>query len=322
MIAIRFGEALIATQAILNQNPSLEKAGVTQVEAALLVAWAAETHLGKRLSRPEVFLMSHEPFPQEAWEKLKAGAKSRKEGIPLQHIFGVQTFLHHEYRVSPDVLIPRPETELLVVEVIEYFRKRNKQPLLGLEVGLGSGVISIELLSEFSDLRMLASEVSPDAIEVAKENAEAILGKKIWGKERFEARLEILGVDEAHHVLEPFWLPGLVDDAAKKADFLVSNPPYLVPSDEIGHDVLHHEPHLALFSPAEDPIYFYRKIAEKAHECLSPSGVVFLEIATERSGKLQEAFEETGGWSVEIRPDLTGRDRILVAERVMPEQEG
>jgi release factor glutamine methyltransferase len=189
--------------------------------------------------------------------------------------------------VGPEVLIPRPETEALVALAISEL----SEPRLGLEVGVGSGAISIELLAKFPALRMVATELTEQAAACARANAAKILADP--------SRLEIRMAQQGQ-VLEP--LSGLA------ADFLISNPPYLAERSELDEEVLRHEPHTALFAPEGDPLYFYRKIAE------TKVPRTFLELPHERADAIRELLI-SHGWKAELHPDLTGRNRILRANR-------
>ena len=203
-------------------------------------------------------------------------------------------------KVTPEVLCPRPETELLVKKVQEAFASdRNEGPkkYLGLELGLGSGVISIELLSVLPGLKMIATEISQGAIDLAQKNAHKILNDQ---SKRLETRRALPG-----QVLEPF------EGLSKKADFFVSNPPYLSQhEDEIEQDVLQYEPEDALFEPHRN--YYYKEIADGLAPYLKVGAPVFLELSHLRSQEIAELFLEKN-WSVELFQDLNQRDRILVA---------
>lgn len=238
-------------------------------------------------------LYSRDEIPAGIAAEAERLARERAEGRLLQHVTGTQAFLDHDYAVDASVLIPRPETELLARAAIEQLR----EPRLGLEVGLGSGVLSIELLAAFPGLRMMASEISPEAAQVAARNAAAILGRAD------ASRLTTLAPRNALDVLEPF--PGA------EADFLISNPPYLLPG-EAQADVAAAEPALALWAPSGEPLHFYRAIARGASALLRENGFVFLELPPERAPAIAALFSD---WKVELRRDLNGRERILVARK-------
>jgi release factor glutamine methyltransferase len=231
----------------------------------------------------------------------------RAQGEPLQHILGQWSFYENEYEVSPAVLIPRPETETLVHEVLKLLPFGKK--LLGAEIGLGSGVISVELLHARPDLMMTATEASPDAVRIAQRNAAAILNSQ---GNRESHRLSVHLVDAAKAPcaeLQKALSSNLVD-------FLVSNPPYLdgrPDSSEVEDEVRQSEPHLALFAPEHDLNFFYRDIAASAHQLVQPDGFVAVEIPHERAPSIEALFREAG-YETRLELDLTGRPRVLIAK--------
>lgn len=294
-----FEEALKMTSQILERSPFMAARGGIESETEQLVigAYRKATGRGRTFSRDDLYVRVTEPFPREAGEQLMTWAQARSRGEPLQYLLGYQTFLHHEYEVNPSVLIPRPETEVLVFEVMQWFKRQVRQPEIGFEVGVGSGCISIELLKLFPGLRIFASEVSEKALETATRNAMKILGNL--------DRLDLRMAQKAEDVLEPF--PG-----DPLADFIVSNPPYLIDETEMDEDVRQYEPSLALLAPAGDPLYFYRKIVQDSAQYLKPKGMIFFECPHERIDEIAELFNSD--WSVDLIPDLNGRKRVLRAE--------
>jgi release factor glutamine methyltransferase len=301
-----FQEALQLARRILSRSPELVQKNLVDVEAELIVCAAYRSTTGKSLSRMDLFSRMQDAFPAAAGQRLIEWAILRSEGRLLQHLFGYQQFLDHEYEVGPEVLVPRPETELLVVTAIDELKK-TEPPRLGLEVGVGSGVISIELLCAFSGLRMLGSELMPEARECALRNARKV-AVEVPG---LSARFEVLQVAASTDVLEPFKL-AMGDE---KADFLISNPPYLSKVNEVEAEVALHEPHEALFAPQDDLLYFYRKIAESAASLLkNQNSPVFMEIPHERGPGLVELFDRFG-WATQLVMDLNHRSRVLVARK-------
>lgn len=301
-----FELALKMVREILSRNIELLKKGVIDTESEQILTYAYRMRTGKRLSRLDLFARSGDRLPLEAAETALVFATARSEGRLLQHLTGVQAFLDHEYDVGPDVLVPRPETELLVSLMTQDLKRHSLQPALGLEIGLGSGIIAIELLCAFQGLRVLATELTQEGRDRARQNARKILGPGPHGDER----LEILRVSHAREVCQAFEEPL----AGKRADFLVSNPPYLASPQEVEPEVLQYEPASALFAPADDPLFFYREIAQNAEKLLVPGGRVYLELASERSVVTAELFKEKG-WTTDLIADLAGRDRVLIASR-------
>jgi release factor glutamine methyltransferase len=282
----------------LNQGKRRAPEGVITAEAEQLL----EAALGKKVGRMELYSRARESFPEKAWGELSRMVAERASGRPLQHVTGRQTFLEHVYDVTPDVLIPRPETEALVRRATQELGD-GAPPSLGVEIGLGSGVISIELLAEFPGLEMIASEASPAASKVASRNAFRILGQA-------SSRLLCIPVSDATRVCEP--IAGAL--IGRRADFLISNPPYLAGETEVEVEVARHEPKLALYSSTGDPLHFYREIAGNAAALLTSSAPVFLEVPHERAKAIRDVFTSSG-WNATIFADLTGRERILVARR-------
>jgi release factor glutamine methyltransferase len=164
---------------------------------------------------------------------------------------------------------------------------------------LGSGAISIELLARFSCLTMHASEVSGAAIDMARKNADRILLDN-------SSRLYVHRSESPLAVWESF------DAAAPRADFVISNPPYLSEYDQIDHEVLLHEPKAALFPAGDDVLYFYREIAAGGALNIRAGGFAFVEVPHERAHDIERLFVRHG-WRVRLVNDLTGRPRVLVA---------
>jgi release factor glutamine methyltransferase len=295
-----FQEALRVSRQILSSNHDLVRKNLIDVEAELIVMGAYRISTGESLTRTEFFFRMKDRISATAAEKVLLISSQRAEGKLLQHLLGYSTFLNHEYQVNAHVLIPRPETEVLVTEATKILTSAPP-PILGLEVGLGSAIISIELLSVFATLRMQATELSEQATFVAELNARSILRSGAQ-------RLNILSAQSKEEVLEPFSREGV-----KNADFLISNPPYLDPKNtlEVDEEVRKHEPSMALFS--EDPLYFYKKIASDSVRFLRQNGYVFLEVAAERAEETRTFFQ-SDRWRTVLARDLNGKERILVAQ--------
>jgi release factor glutamine methyltransferase len=294
---------------ILGASAYMASRGSIESEAEQLVigAFRRATGRGRTFGRDDLYVRVMEAYPREAGEKLVVMANRRAGGEPLQYLLGYQYFLNHEYEVDPSVLIPRPETEILVYEVMQTFKRRIEQPTLGIEIGIGSGCISIELLKMFPSLHIIGSELSEAAMAIASKNAKRILG------DGFNSRFEILRTADRDQVFEPFAHPAVrLLPKNTRADFIVSNPPYLGAANEADADVSNYEPRDALFAPAGDPLYFYRRIVDGAEAYLKPHGVVFFECPHERIDAIAKLFSKD--WTVVIFADLTGRPRVIQAE--------
>jgi release factor glutamine methyltransferase len=252
------------------------------------------------------------PLTQEIVDDAMKMANERIKGIPLQHITGNQYFYEHDYTVNHHVLIPRPETEILISSAIEYINKKWKNsPFRFAELGLGSGVLSAEILFHFKAAIGLASEVSPQAIALARENLDRIVGVGNW-----ENRFSILEPGDTHVGFEIF-------EEYKPMDLIISNPPYVSVHDDIESEVLRHEPHTALFpmigaandGEKENPNYFYESFLHHYQKILKPDGIAFFEIPHERSQSIEHEFINAGFTRINIVNDLTGRPRVLIAQK-------
>ncbi|HMV08012.1 MAG TPA: peptide chain release factor N(5)-glutamine methyltransferase [Cyclobacteriaceae bacterium] len=209
---------------------------------------------------------------------------------PVQYILGKVDFLGREFAVNPSVLIPRPETELLIEAV---FKHVTPAPGKILDIGTGSGCIAITLSCELPQKQVYAFDISEAALKTAKGNAD-----KLNAQVTFQ-QADILNEEITLNDFE----------------FIVSNPPYVAVSekDTMNANVLNYEPHLALFVPDNDPLIFYKVIAEKGVRALRSGGRIIIEI-NERFGKeVKEVFTNAGLNDVRILKDLEGKDRIVSA---------
>ena len=219
--------------------------------------------------------------------------KHIKEDVPLSHLVGFEYFYDRKYKVTKDVLSPRMETEELIYKVIEYVKASNKNKFKILDLCTGSGIIAITLkkeLSQFS-IDVVASDISEEAIKVAKENAQS------------------------HDATTKFIQSDIFNNIADKFDIIVSNPPYIDRKDEVTmqDNVLKYDPHLALFAE-EEGMYFYRKIIEQANDYLNENGVIFFEIGYDQKDKIIK-LADLNGYSAEVYKDINGRDRMAFLVR-------
>ena len=219
--------------------------------------------------------------------------KHIKEDVPLSHLVGFEYFYDRKFKVTKDVLSPRMETEELIYRVVEYVKSTKKNNLKILDLCTGSGIIAITLkkeLSQFS-IDVVASDISEEAIKVAKENAQS------------------------HDATIKFIQSDIFDNIADKFDIIVSNPPYIDRKDEVTmkDNVLKYDPHLALFAE-EEGMYFYRKIIEQANDYLNENGVIFFEIGYDQKDKIIK-LADLNGYSAEVYKDINGRDRMAFLVR-------
>lgn len=211
---------------------------------------------------------------------------------PIQYIKGTTDFYGLTFKVNEKVLIPRPETEELVGLVLSENKDRQ---LKILDIGTGSGCIAISISKNLPDAEVVAWDISPEALCIAKENNDN-QGAHV----RFE-RTDVLDFSPE----EPLF------------DVIVSNPPYVAESEkkEMERNVLDWEPALALFVTNEDPLLFYRKIAEIGLTLLLSGGKLYFEINQSFGAETGALLADLGYYEIQILKDLSGRDRIVKARR-------
>ena len=211
---------------------------------------------------------------------------------PLQHILGISDFYGYEFRVSSAVLIPRPETETLV-ELALGFLQPLPSPVV-FDLGTGSGCIAITLAKRCPGVKVIASDVSESALNMAKLNAET------------------LDAIEQVKFREADGLAALAE--GEQVDLIVSNPPY-IPSGDIDGlqpEVRHYDPHLAL-DGGEDGLQFHRLLAAEGQSRLKPGGKLMAEFGDGQESAIEGLFAQAAWASVEITKDMTGRCRIVIA---------
>jgi len=216
-----------------------------------------------------------------------------KTSKPIQYILGETDFYGRTFRVNPAVLIPRSETEELVKWVLGSVSIVNPHIL---DIGTGSGCIAISFKIELPEAEVFALDISADALALAQENAA--LHKA------------------AVRFIEKDVLLMKSTDLYSKFDVVVSNPPYiaLAEKDRMKANVLANEPHLALFVPNTNPLIFYERIASIATDLLNPNGFLFFEINERFGTEVVELLVKKGFKQVEMRQDLSGKDRMVKAQ--------
>jgi len=256
-----------------------------KTEAATLVGWVIEEKLGinrlKMLTESDYRLSESELLTVHFAFKRIAGHE------PVQYVLGKGWFYGRPFSVSPSVLIPRRETEELVawaLELSDYGRRI-------LDIGSGSGCIAITL--KRPDLSVVAIDISADALETGRRNAEM-----------HAAAVEFIQVDI-------FQLP--VGGPEGRFDLIVSNPPYVRESEKtlMQPDVLNHEPTLALFVPDDDPLRFYHRIGEYALPALNEGGILLFEINEAFGPATVELLNQLGFHDVVLRNDMQQRNRMV-----------
>jgi release factor glutamine methyltransferase len=216
------------------------------------------------LKRVDLYLNKDKILTQPENEKLNSYLQQRISGKPIQYVTGEVGFFGFEFKIDPRAMIPRPETEVLVSEIVEQFKKTKKEfdPLRIIDTGTGSGVIAITLAKELANSIIYATDISKDALELAKENAE---------RNDVEQRIEFVYGD--------LFKPLKEKNVENSIDCIVSNPPYVKDSElgKLDKEIRDFEPKVALLS-GEDGIGFHEKITEGAVAYLKSGGLLALEV--------------------------------------------
>jgi release factor glutamine methyltransferase len=253
----------------------------------------AELLLTHTLKRSRAWLMAHgdELLSDELFLSYAELLERRRRGEPIQYITGETEFYGLPFRVTPEVLIPRPETEHLVEKVIEL-AARFEQPRI-VDVGTGSGAIAVALAHEWLSAVITAIDLSSSALAIARENAK-----------RNEVDLRFLDGD----LLAPV--------AGECFEIVVSNPPYVPSGDRatLSVEVREYEPALALFA-GDDGLDVYRRLIPAAFDALVPGGFVALEIGYGQSPAMRELLASAGFEQIEFVPDLQNIPRVACARR-------
>lgn len=242
------------------------------------------------MSRLDIVMNSNTEISAEINNQFYIAFKRLKAFEPIQYIIGETEFFDLTFKVTPDVLIPRPETEGLVRWIIQDQAKPNLDVL---DLCTGSGCIAISLYKYLNNASVSALDVSTGALATAKENAD--LNK---------ANIHFLLKD----ILKAKTLP-------QQYDVMVSNPPYVrnLEKELMSNNVLEHEPHLALFVGDDNPLIFYSKIINLSKTYLKPNGTLYLEI-NEYLGDATKALLNSDSFlNIELKKDIFGKDRMLKA---------
>ena len=243
-----------------------------------------------KLDRMMLTLSFTRRISQEEKEIIREMLRKRAvEKIPVQYILGHEGFYGRNFKVNKNVLIPRPETELLVEQCIKMAVEKNSKTIL--DIGTGSGAIGITLAKELPNAKVLACDISEEALEVAKENAKLLETSNI----KFEKSDVFSAVK------------------FKEFDMIVSNPPY-IPKEEyetLQVEVKMHEPSLAL-TDNKDGLYFYKKISREAVDYLKQEGILAFEVGYNQGEEVRELMEKAGFKNVLVLKDYQNLDRIVI----------
>jgi release factor glutamine methyltransferase len=277
----------------------LSRAGIdgARLDAEVLLAEA----LG--CDRRTLYLHDDRPIAAPALERLRSWLTRRASGEPVAYITGRREFWSRDFMVAPAVLVPRPETELLVETVIGLFEAESRISNLKLrilELGTGSGAIAVTLAKELGGAEIWATDISLDALDVARTNAR---------RHGVEGQIHFL----AGSLFEP------VRDRQIIFDAIVANPPYVrrYELDTLPRDVRDFEPRAAL-DGGPDGLDFYRRIFPEAGRHLDAAGFVAVEIGADMGEEVARLFADAGGYTPpRVSQDYAGKDRVVCARRIV-----
>jgi len=247
------------------------------------------------LSPAQIHLSMDNELPDAIGQQIRTAIDELKKYRPIQYILGETEFYGLSFVVTPDVLIPRPETEELVDWIGHEY---NRDAILSIiDVGTGSGCIAVTLAANFPNANVWAVDISDAALAVAQQNA---LNNNVAVKFFREDVLKdtLMGFE-----------PGSLDIVA-------SNPPYVTPSEKrkMQPNVLEYEPHTALFTPGDDPLIFYKRIAEFGVNTLKKKGKIFFETNEAFSEEVADILKQYGYSDIVSRKDINGKWRMVSAQ--------
>ncbi len=266
----------------------LKKSNIEEYEtdAWLLLEAAA------KCTRNDLFLRGNDPLMEEQELLYKEYLEKRGRRIPVQHILGVQCFCGLDFIVTPDVLCPRLDTEVLIEEALKHIRPGSSI----LDMCTGSGCIILTLMHFVEDSKGTAADLSEKALAVAKQNAK-----------KLEKECTFIHSD-------------LFENIEGRYDVIVSNPPYIATKeiDALEPEVRLHEPMMAL-DGMEDGLFFYRKIVSESVNYLNPEGWLMFEIGYDQGEAVSKMMESAGYCEVKVIKDLAGLDRVVIGKLVQEE---
>lgn len=270
------------------------KAKFAYEEAKVMVVSLLEHHL--QLTKARIMLQFSTEVPDNSLPPLAKAMDDLLNHKPLQYVLGKAWFHDAEYIVNQHVLIPRPETEMMVDSIINELKAITPDinfPLRILDIGTGSGCIAVTLKNHFPDYMVYAMDFSEEALQVARQNAINNRADVVF------YNADIL-VEETLEGLPSF-------------DIIVSNPPYVLEKEKalMAPNVLNYEPKDALFVPDNDPLLYYRAIAHFASSSLRPRGYIYLEVNENYAEEVKSLYLEHQFTHVQVLKDLSGKDRYV-----------
>lgn len=268
-------------------------------EAKAIVRWVLDVRFG--LSMTDILCGKVTELSSNDQTELEKIILRLEKAEPVQYVLGTAEFGRRSFHVTPGVLIPRPETaELCQWIVSSEKQEERKEKYRLLDIGTGSGCIAITLALEMPKAEVFAWDISDNALRIAAENAT-----RLKATVHLEQR-DALNLSPFTFRLSPLW------------DLIVSNPPYIKPSERDGmeENVLNYEPATALFAPEDNPIVFYQRIGDYAIKSLNPGGKLYFELNPLTADAVESYLKSIGFQDTEIRKDQFGNWRFLKAKKI------
>ncbi|MFN3873251.1 MAG: peptide chain release factor N(5)-glutamine methyltransferase [Ignavibacterium sp.] len=274
-------------------NLSTDYLSKKNIESARLNAELMLAHILK-CKRLELYLMFDRPLDDNELNQYRTFLSRRAQREPLQYILGEVEFFNSRLKVNRSVLIPRPETELLVEKIIDDFKE--KTDIRFLDIGVGSGNISIALLKNISQAKAIAIDISEEALALAKDNSEM---------NAVQDRIELIKFDILNENIETLG----------KFDLIVSNPPYVSATDfeTLEPELKVYEPTIAL-TDMYNGFTFYKKIIQISSSLLNSKGKIYFEIGKDQSDEIKNMMVEKGFDNIIVIKDYQNIDRIIYGE--------
>jgi release factor glutamine methyltransferase len=240
-----------------------------------------------KLGLTEIDKQNNSVISKKNIKEYENGINRLIQGQPIQYIIGHVSFYGYQFHISPDALIPRFETEELVNHTVTHIRKLFKEPVSVFDVGTGSGVIGITIKKEVPNANVLLSDISKKALKIAKKNAN-----KLGVKVNFKNTDMLEGINDYY-------------------DVIISNPPYIIPNNQVEPIVRNNEPHIALYG-GEDGLKYYKSMLEEAHKILKEKSLIAFEIDEPiLNGILLLVKQHFPMSHYDVKKDMQGRKRML-----------
>ena len=247
------------------------------------------------MERIKLYVNFDYPLKEDEIAKYREMIKLRAKRIPVAYITGHKEFMSLDFYVNQNVLLPRPETEILVEYLIDYFNEKDMERINAVEVGTGSGAIIVSLGHYLKDARILGIEIDKKAIEVTRKNIE---------RYSLDDRLKV----SQGNLLEP-----LIKRGIKNLNLVVSNPPYISEKEmETLPPEVKQEPKKALYG-GKDGLKFYKELIPQAYEVLTENGMIALEIGYTQAEEVEKILRDNDFIKVDVRKDYADKDRFVLA---------